>query len=347
MRVNYVRLALALCLAAPAALACGFHNYMPQPTLVDRLSARPDLVLARPDANNPYRYVAEIALGDASLDAEIPFLVDTATRRKLASDPEAYVLFARKGELAPWERIAFVDEKMSDLLDTVLPQLDAWTTGNSAGRLAYFATRIEDEDRVIRRLALREIDQATYGELKALDLQPDPALILPSLYQPSEVDLLAIRILLLGFSDSEAASQIVTQGLARVVPVSANLLGAYATALIEQQGPDGVALIAGSYLADGTLPPVNRELLVEALAIHAQTGDPALRSAAQSAVYSAVKEDPALAPMVARQFGARFDWSQVTPLRAALQAEAIRSPGDMIAVAEYVYTGQRHAPAAN
>ncbi len=347
MKLKHARLALALCLAAPAALACGFHNYTPQPTLVDRLSLRPELVLARPDPENPYRYAAEITMGGAPQDADIPFLVDSATRRKLGSDPEAYVLFARRGASDAWERIAFVDEAMSDLLDTVLPQLDAWTDGDDTGRLAYFATRIEDDDRIIRRLALREVDLADYGDLKALALTPDPAMILPALYQPAEADLLAIRILLLGFSDSEIAGQVVSQGLARVVRISASLLGAYATALIEQRGLDGVELIARSYLSDTTLPPGNRELLVEALAIHAQTGDATLRSAAQIAVSRAVERDPTLAPMAARQFGSRLDWSQVAPLRAALQAEAIQAPGDMITVAEYVYSGQRNSQAAN
>ncbi|MDJ0992459.1 MAG: hypothetical protein QNI90_02710 [Dinoroseobacter sp.] len=347
MKRASARLALAFCLAAPAALACGFHNYTPQPTLVDRLSARPDLVLARPDPENPYRFAAEITLGGAPETVDIPFLVDTATRRKLSSDQDAYVLFARRGEADPWERIAFVDEAMSDLLDTVLPRLSAWSSGDDADRLPYFATLLEDQNRVIRRLALREIDQADYGALKALALRPDPSLIIPALYQPAEADLLAIRILLLGFSDSDVAGQIVTNGLERMAPISANLLGAYATALIEQRGPTGVNIVAGTYLSNRTLPPANSELLIEALAIHAQTGDDEIRNAARSAMTQALMDNPTLAPMAARQFGARLDWSQVAPLRAALQDEAIRSPGDMITVAEYVYSSQRQLQGAN
>ncbi|MDJ0859767.1 MAG: hypothetical protein QNJ03_11845 [Dinoroseobacter sp.] len=342
------RLALAFCLAAPAALACGFHNYTPQPTLVDRLSVRPELVLARPDSQNPYRFVAQITMGGAPQNADIPFLVDSATRRRLASDPSAFVLFARRGDSAPWERIVFVDNAMSELLDVVLTRLDAWANGDDADRLAYFASLIEDEDRIIRRLALREIDQAEYGALKALALSPNPVLILPTLFQPSEADLLAIRILLLGFSNDDIAAKTISQGLSRVAPsASGSLLGAYATALIEQRGPDGVGLIADNYLSDRSLPPTNRELLVEALAIHAQTGDAELTRAARSAVTRAVEVDPMLAPMAARQFGSRRDWSQVAPLRAALQDEAIRSPSDMITVAEYVYSGRRHSQAAN
>ena len=47
---------LTMILSATMALACGFHNYAPQPTMVDRLLASKHIVLARPAPDNRFRF---------------------------------------------------------------------------------------------------------------------------------------------------------------------------------------------------------------------------------------------------------------------------------------------------
>ena len=54
---------LFLCLfMVTSATPCGFHNYTPQPTLVDRLLASDEIVLARAAPDNPFRFEAIQAL---------------------------------------------------------------------------------------------------------------------------------------------------------------------------------------------------------------------------------------------------------------------------------------------
>ena len=80
--------------------ACGFHNYAPQPTLVDRLLGSDEIVLARSAPNNPFKFKAYQALEGGLGSSEIPFLVDSITRRRFAMDANTAVLFARAGAYA-------------------------------------------------------------------------------------------------------------------------------------------------------------------------------------------------------------------------------------------------------
>lgn len=337
--------ALAVSWVASAAIACGFHNYKPRETLVDRLSRSSALVLVRPDPANPFRFATMETLTGTETDPELPHLVDSVTRRRLGLDEDTYVLFSKDSQTETWDRVAFVDDKMSEVLAFVMPRLSEWSDPASTGRYEFFATLIEDEDMVIQRLALREIDQADYPTLRALDLSPDPRWLIARMHTASELDLLPIRVLLLGFADQEIAAERLQTGLARVVPIANSLVGAYATAFIEHEGQDAVIEIAQTYLADPNLPDQSKELLVEALAIHADASpDTALVMEIQTAIANLLTDNPArYSAMVARQFGARQDWSHAAPLTEALRQMAIRDPGDMIAVADYVAKAKRAA----
>ncbi len=322
--------------AASNAGACGFHNYTPQPTLVDRLIDSEHVVLARQNPDNPFRYQVTSTLEGDAEDVELPHLVDSITRKRLGTDPAAQVLFARQSAYGPWQRVAFVDEDMRPVLNTVMSQLPDWRLGEDLSRFRTFAAYLDHPDEDIRLLALRELDRADYGFLVSHDLRIDMARVLAGYNNPAQRDLRAIRILLLGLGGRDDVRGQLALGLDRAAQFASSLTGAYATALIELDGPAAANTLAQTYLTDPELPEASREALVEALALHGQYGDQRMQNSVAEAVTQALRGSATLAPAVARQFGARQVWSQRDALSDLVRDGALASPLDVLAVSQYV-----------
>jgi len=327
---------LASLMLATSAIPCGFHNYTPQPTLVDRLLGSDEIVLARATPDNPFRFEAFQALEGNLGPSEIPHLVDSITRRRLALDTNAAVLFSREEAYGPWQRLAFVDAAMAPVLKTVMERLPDWEVGEDHDRFSYFATLVGHPDDRIHRLALRELDLADYSLLRGLELDLEPSRLLARIDDPFESEFKPIRILLLGISGAEQQRDRLETGLESSVRTEGRFLGAFATALIELVGPDAVTDLASSYLTNRGLPLLTRELLIEAISLHGQTGDPDMEEAIAIAIESSLWVDPRLAGAVARRFGSRSDWSHHSALEALLQEGAVHAPADMQDVSQYL-----------
>lgn len=331
-----VSLAAFALLTTSPAVACSFHGYAPQATFVERLLGSDHIVLARPTAQSPFRFEDIDVLEGVSEFVDIPYLVDSTTRRRLAANPADHILFARDGAYGPWQRIAYVDPEMDEVLQTVMGQLPVWEMGGDPERFAYFASLLDHPDKEIHALALRELDMADYGLLRSIPLDVDSQRLMSRLDLRSEADLKPIRVLLLGLSQQQNTAQFFEEGVGENLEFSGGLLGAYATAMIEHGGPEAVARLVEGHLTNRNLPPISRELLTEALAIHSGAGDDGTREAVRVAVTRAVREDPTLAPMVARHFGARYDWSQSQIISELMQSGAFKSPIEILLLTQYV-----------
>ena len=317
-------------------LACGFHNYAPQPTMVDRLFGSDQIVLARPDPDNPFRYIPVEVIEGVPADIDLPHLVDSTTRRRLALQPNSAVLFARDEADGSWHRLAHLDSTTEPVLRTVFARLAAWEMGPDTDRFRYFASLLNHPDRGVHALALRELDLADYRELRELPLDVDAARLRVQLGDPTEVDLRPIRILLLGLSDADDLQPDFRTGLRRSIELESSELGAYATALIELGGAPVVEEIAAAFLVDRELPLLVREVLIEAMALHNQSGTPELKETISASLGAAVWVDPRLAGAIARQFGSRNDGSQYAVLTAALQEKTLTAPEDIQDVLQYL-----------
>lgn len=328
---------LAACLMVPTSVSpCGFHNYAPQPTLVDRLLGSDEIVLARSAANNPFRYEAYEALEGRLGSSEIPLLVDSLTRRRFALDARAAVLLARDGTYGPWQRLAYVDAAMAPVLRTVMARLHSWEFGDEIDRFRYFATLIGHPDDRIHRLALRELDQADYSILRDLDLTIEPKRLQVRLNQPNEAEFKAIRVLLLGLSDDVQLRDWLEKGVEDSVKSGGAYLGAYATALIELVGPEAVVNLAANYLTKRDISRLTRELLIEAIALHGGTDDLDLEASILQAINSTLWIDPGLAGAAARQFGARGNWSIKDVVQDLLEEGTVLDAVDKQDVFQYV-----------
>lgn len=319
-----------------AATACGFHNYVPQPTLVDRLIDSEHIVLARQNPENPFRYKVTTALEGSADNVNLPHLVDSVSRRRLTVDPDAHVLFAREGAYGPWQRVAFIDDEMRPVLNTVVTQLSEWQLGEDQNRFQTFAAYLTHPDKRVRTLALRELDRADYGFLISNKIPIDKAQILAEFNNPQQRDLRAIRVLLLGLAGGDGVHGRLEQGLDAAISFENSLTGAYATALIELDGPDRATTLARQYLTDPEVPEASKEALIEALALHSQYGDTQMNSAVADVVADILRQAPQLAPAVARQFGARQVWSQRDALATLVRDGSMKSPLDVLAISQYV-----------
>lgn len=335
IRTSFASL-LGVVLMTTSVSPCGFHNYTPQPTLVDRLLGSDDIVLARPSSENPFRYEPVELLEGRIEYVEIPQLVDSTSRRRFALSSEAKMLFARDSTYGPWQQLAFVDAAFEPVLRTVMDRLSSWEMGDDEDRFSYFASILDHPDQRLHTMALRELDLAGYNLLRELSPTVDSVKLRERIDDPREADLKPIRILLLGLSGDENVASWLRDGLRDSVVAGGQYIGAFATALIELNGAEAVRYIAASYLTDLGVPRYSRELLVEALALHGQAEDLATGAAVSEAIESALWIDPGLAGPVARQFGSRGVWSQMAVLSMTLMQNALDSADDRQDVIQYL-----------
>jgi len=323
--------------AGGVAGACGFHGYAPAPSLVDRLLAAERIVHARPAPGHPFRYAAVRAVRGPLGGVEIRQLVDTATRQRLAREPGTTVLFAFDADGGRWQRLAIVGGAEGAVVETILARLEGWRGPDARDRFAYFAGLLGSDDPALRRLALTELDRAPYALLRGLDFRPPAGRLIEGLWSRSEFGLQPIKLLLLGLGGEAPARALLRSGLPRAAasPVPGRLR-AHATALIENDGTDGLEALEAAVLSPTDIPAAVKEQALEAMALHSRHGDPALAPAIRALVARALARDPALAGPVARQFGGQSDWAQADAMLTVLRSAAPLPLADRLAVARYV-----------
>ena len=323
-----VSLTLATALAfgtAKTVAACEFHGYIPDPTLVDILLGTEHVLVARPDPVDPSRYKPTQALS-GPWDITIPLAVSDDIRKQLSGD-EA-VLLAREEAYGPWLELAVIDDEFRAIVDQVMKRQSDWIYGEDAERF--------------RELALRELDRADYVVLWGLSI-PNVGRLRREIEDVDD-ELRPIRILLAGLSGDQSYVDAIGDGLSRAVDLDLPYLGAYATALIELQGPKAVKAIVDTHFSPATQPSDTYERLLEAFAIKNQTAKGMPRRAISQGVGQVLQASPELAGAAARQFGIRSDWSIADHIRQAERRHQPSRPDDVRAVAQYLEIVEEFAP---
>ena len=335
LRTATIGVVAGLSLSA-SALACGFHGYVPQDTMVEDMLTSGHIVLARPAADNPFRYEpVEHLLGRAG-PVEIPQLVDSLTRRMLRANPDDTVLFARDSMDGTWQELAYIDPDLRTVVEKVVDRYFDWSSGDDDDRPQFFADLHDHPNWTISELALLELDRVDYADLRTLNIQPDYEAIRARLYFWTESHLKAIRVLLIGLAGDPGAEELLIEGVGSVNGMSPALVGAYATAWLELSGADAARGLSAKFLQNPKVSDTKKTLIIEAMAIHSQGGDTATRQAIAAELETTLAMAPDLAPLVARQFGARNDWSQRDALSDVLKQSSLRSVTDVLLVSQYV-----------
>jgi hypothetical protein len=329
---------LATLLAIPlpqAAAACAFHTALPEATVSERIASAVIVLAARPAADNPFRFAPVAVLkGTAPADAP-PQLVDSATRTRLARNPEDAVLFVRLAD-GTWERLLTLDAATRPVVDRMIEGAGDWSSPEEmAGRRDLFAGLLTHPDEGLRRLALRELDALPYGVLRARAYALPADDLLRGIADVNEMPFAPIRILLLGLSADASADAAIDNQVDRLarLPVEMNL-GAWLTAAIER---GDLAEVRRKFLSSPQrLSPAQVTEVVRALSVQRAGGAPALHAPIDAALRALAFARPDAATDIARTFAASSDFSQVALIRELSAARAFATPGDLMIAATYV-----------
>lgn len=339
---------LATCVAAlaasgvGAARACAFHDYTPDPTLIDAMLASEHIVLARADTTDPARFAVIDVLEGPWADIRLPGTPDIETRRALARDAEAAVLFARDGAYGPWRQLALLDPSHRAVVVGVVPHLPGWEMGPAADRFETFARLLSHPSGSVRTMALRELDRAPYGMLRQLDLAGQAARAVATARADAGA-LAPVALLLAGIAGGPEVSTWLADGLDAALAQGGGRLGAHATAYIEATPGEAVADILAR-LREGDLDAGQAESLVEALALHAAEGALPGPAAVGTALSDVVAARPGVAAAVARQFGQRGMLDFGDAVTSALRAEPPDNLADLMAMTHYVALARGETP---
>ena len=327
--------AAALVLAAGPAAACLVCFELPERTIADRVIEADAVVLAREDPGRPFSYAPIATLKGASAGLPIASLVDSTTRRRLAADPGAAVLFARDAE--GWSRLADADAEMGEMTRAILAAAPAWDTeADHALRFAFFADRHDAANPTIRQLALAEISRSPYALIRGMTPRLTRSEIARVLRDPKWAEWAPIHILFLGLSDDPADHAFVRRVFDAFTTRSGPHLAAWATALAEIDGPPAVERLRARFFdAPGNDPEALRAI-VTAFATLAEGGDPALRPGIDAAFRGLASGPPALAGEVARHLAWAQDFSQAATFADLLASGAIDDPAAEFVISVYL-----------
>lgn len=294
-------LSALLCLGSTnTSLACAFHGYTPNPTLVDVLLATEDIALLRLDPTNSNRYKLLEILSGAEV-SEFPIPVTASIRKLLTERPSASLLVARDGAYGPWMALTILDPGFEKIVKKVVERQSELLIGGDDARVALFAKLLNSPNLAVNALALQELDRAPYSALRAARL---PKLQnLKRELETGDEAFMPIRVLLAGLSRDQSLSSFLSEELDMAIEGNIPYMGAYATALIELNGKAAVRDILDRYLAPRALPLETRTKLLEALSVQHKAAPRATRREIAKGVAELLRTSPDLKEPAARFFG--------------------------------------------
>ncbi len=285
------------------ALACAFHGYTPNPTLVDVLLTTEQVAVARLDPAQPSRYkLVEVLMGPDVSD--IPLPVAKSVRKLLAARPSRSVLLARDGAYGPWLALTILDSRLHDVVKQVTQRQSALINGGDEKRLAFFAKLLNDPSPAVGRLALQELDRAPYSALRGVKL-PNIQNLKRQL-ETGDEELMPVRILLAGLSRNQGYSHFLSDELDMAIEGNIPYMGAYATALIELGGAKAAQEIIDHHLKPQVLPFETRVKLLQALSVQHKASPRSTRRAIARGVAELLRSSPDLKEPAAQYFGFRI-----------------------------------------
>jgi hypothetical protein len=340
---------LALCMvltSIAAANACVFDFRKPERTEIDWILQAGALVLARPNPDAEFSFEVIQVLRGNGQDFTWPFLVSSTDRRKLQRNSEHAVLF-RRTEAGNWTRVSYVDTAFREILKKTIKNTNLWNSVDfHPSRFAFFEALQTSTNPKLRDLAVRELDKASYKELRALNVKISTDELLADLQTKAGYPYQAIRVLLLGFSGDDKAKVEILSYLERMKNrADAQNIGAYSAALIELYGVEGIHYLNENLLTDANQPTSKLQGIISALAAHHDTTDYEVSNTINETISELLQSRPQTASIVAQQFSTFTNWSQAEPLAQLVKKRQLTTPVDLLTVSVYLAQARRYADA--
>ncbi len=281
MRIILIILATIFGLVEPrAGHACGVCIERPEASLADHILSAEFIVLAGPAIENPFRYgVQEVlkgrweSLGDLP---DIPFLIDSVTRRALRLDATRSVLLTYGPDYQEstdrsfskaWRRIFLVDPERAEFFENLRLAGALWTYGetDTQDRVQFFAEYLWHADTALHNAALIEIGRAPYKLVRPIGDTSTTRQILRDFNDLNRFPYRSVAIRLLGLQTDPQARSIVKARFADVL--ASGDLHSYEWALAGIEADEEAAINAiGLALQDRQRTSVDRQPLIRALA---------------------------------------------------------------------------------
>lgn len=277
MRKLIVVLIAIACLSSRIAAACSFDGFPIPDSIVDKLMASNQIVLARPDPGEEFRFKIIASLEGDHGASTVPQTLSSIERDRMISHPDDAVLFARRGYFGNWRRIGYIPARHRDLFERIANRLPDWRQGKDHDRAAFFTRHAADPDPLVRTNALIELGRQQYAVLRSLEHSTSADPLLERLAVLSEHYLVPIRLQLIGLSGDRSALSTMKGLLATAVQTNDQNLRHHAVAFIELGGAGALHELSTVYLSDSDVPPDARQSVMDAIALHLREGDPRLR----------------------------------------------------------------------
>jgi hypothetical protein len=341
--------ALLFIASAQVALACGVCFEKPERTVADRVLSADAVLVAREDPDRPYRFAPVTFLSGAAQNAQIPFLVDSTTKRRLDTHPEDGVLILREGD--DWSRAGYATEIWRSTAARILALGPDWQNDQKA-RFSFFESLLDEPDSFVRKVAIDELSRAPYDLLRRMTQPIEGEVARKSLSDRTQVPWQSFYILMLGLSDRAEDHALVRQRIASAARLgSSPHLEAWATALVEIDGTEGLTLLVEAWLQ---APHVSADALrsvIAALTAHARIGDPAMKGAVLEALAPLPQRHPEVVGTVAAAFGEIGDFSQAGAIRNVVGGLPVKEmrridPSELFAASSYVYQARKRTLAS-
>lgn len=332
---------------AVVALAHPQYVTLPSETIADRLAASPIIVLARPDTSNLAQFQPNVWLkGNPKTELPpIPHVVNSVARLGFARNPQDGVVFAYRPDGPGWDRIAYADPKVRQMVVDILAALPNWVDGrDDPDRFAFFAQRLTDQNPTVQNLALIELAQARYSLIRTLEPELSLEEIKAVLRDPMKTPLVPLFTVMLGLIEDEAASDLVRDVVGKADQLKLNSdVTAWATALIEIDENSAVEKLARIVFELGADPRTRKtaETALTALALHGTEGHVALRDQIADILASAAEIDPAFALNAVSTLGVWKDWRAAPAVAAHLTGDTTMVLQERMVLTDYLARAQQ------
>jgi hypothetical protein len=328
-------IAAAFLLTATPAHACVLCLPYPQVTNADHVIGSGTAVFARENRARPFSYVVLETLKGRYDGSAIPLFLDSTTARALKLNPALRVILVQGSPGGAWRALGMAGREYQ----SVMREVAQWdkVSKTPADRAMFFAPYLRHEDRRLAELAFLEVGRAPYATLRDLKTSVARDDIYRVINDFFHVEWHGLYILMLGTLDRPDDIAFVRGKLKTAAKYGLTTnLAAYATALIEMTGADGVTQLADEYFVEPGRS--NGELLeiVKALSVQGTGGAAELRASIIDAYGGLLAVHPELAGYVANDL---FDWKVtrfVPRLREILNVGVGLDEASHFAVAVYL-----------
>ena len=348
---------VAMAIAGNRAEACMVCIPLPETTLADALVDADAVVLARENPDKPYSFIAVDVLKGEISDPAIDVFLNSQTRRRLGMEPDrAVVLILGRTEARPgstrssepsiqdevasssWRSAGYATVAYESIVREILANAPRWRGQPGARRRAlFFMPYLAHEERPIQELAYLEVGMSSYDTIRMADSYVSADQIQAFLGDRLYFEWRALFILLLGFDATppeQAAIRAQMETNARLNS-TANL-SAWAAALIEVDGEQGLEWLEANYLGNAGRDPGAVTEVLKAMSVHGNRELPLLRPRIVEGYGVLIGAHPSLAGWTARDLTAWRSWRFAGELEDLRQSQVSLDRASEYAIDSYL-----------